>query len=59
MISDNEDEKRFQRWAQHIRKNVGAASDRILRYFWDLYDTLLGEIKNNNNQNKNNQNGKI
>jgi len=54
VILDNEDEKRYQRWAQHIRKNVGAASDRILRYFWDLYDTLLGEIKNNNHQNKNN-----
>lgn len=59
MYQDEETERRFQRWANHIRTTVGMASDKILRYFWDLYDTLLGEIKNNNNHNNNHQNGKI
>ena len=40
------EEKAFQSWAAYIRKNVGPANDKILRYFWDLYTTLTEEIKN-------------
>jgi hypothetical protein len=40
------EEKEFQSWAAYIRKTVGPANDKILRYFWDLYTTLTEEIKN-------------
>lgn len=53
-----DDEIRFQRWANYIRKNVGDATDKILRYFWDLYSTLMDEIKSNNSHSNNNSNGK-
>jgi hypothetical protein len=45
MYANPETEARFQRWASHVRNTVGYASDKILRYFWDLYDFLLSEIK--------------
>jgi len=57
MIPDEERESRFQRWKTYIRK-IGIADDSVLRYLWDLYDTLLEEIKSlkkpNNNNHTNN-----
>jgi len=45
MIPDEERELRFQRWQQWITKNIGFADSKVLRYIWDLYDTLIEEIK--------------
>ena len=45
MYANPENEARYQKWASHVRTTVGEASDKILRYFWDLYDFLLSEIK--------------
>jgi hypothetical protein len=49
MYANPETEARYQRWAAHVRNNVGSASDKILRYFWDLFDFLLSEIKTTKN----------
>ena len=52
-MTSDENETRFQNWAKYIRRTVGDASDKILRYFWDLYSTLMAEINNNSNHNNN------
>lgn len=54
MDSSFEDEKRYRRWANFIKNHVGDASDRILRYFWDLYSVLIDEIRTTNQNHKDN-----
>lgn len=57
-MSLKDDEERFQKWAQFIRKNIDFGSDKLLRYFWDLYSTLIDEIQELNQQLKFKNNGK-
>jgi hypothetical protein len=45
---------KFEKWVLYIRRNFDTTSKEFLRYIWDLYDTLITEIK----QLKKNQNGK-
>ena len=52
MISNEEQNTRFERWVLFIRKNFDTNSKQFLRYIWDLYDTLINEIKTLKNKNK-------
>ena len=54
MISNEEQNTRFERWVLFIRKNFDTNSKQFLRYIWDLYDTLINEIKTLKNKNKKN-----
>ena len=54
MISNEEQNTRFERWVLFIRKNFDTNSKEFLRYIWDLYDTLINEIKTLKNKNKKN-----
>jgi len=45
---------KFEKWVLYIRRNFDTTSKEFLRYIWDLYDTLITEIK----QLKKNQDGK-
>ena len=45
MIPNEEQNTRFERWVLFIRKNYDTTSKEFLRYIWDLYDTLINEIK--------------
>jgi hypothetical protein len=56
--SEQEHEIRYQAWKENVKKTVGNADDKIFRYFWNLYNLLMSEIKNLNNQYKFYQNGK-
>lgn len=53
-----EHEIRYQAWKENVKKSIGNADDKIFRYFWGLYNLLMSEIKNLNNQYKFYQNGK-
>jgi hypothetical protein len=44
MMPEEESENRFKRWKNHVLKK-GFADDKILQYLWDLYDSLIEEIK--------------
>lgn len=54
MIPNEEQNTRFERWVLFIRKNFDTSSKEFLRYIWDLYDTLINEIKQLKNKNKKN-----
>jgi hypothetical protein len=54
MIPNEKQNSRFEKWVLYIRRNFDTTSKEFLRYIWDLYDTLIQEIK----QLKKNQNGK-
>jgi hypothetical protein len=54
MIPNEEQNTRFERWVLFIRKNFDTTSKEFLRYIWDLYDTLINEIKTLKNKNKKN-----
>ena len=54
MIPNEKQNSRFEKWVLYIRRNFDTTSKEFLRYIWDLYDTLISEIK----QLKKNQNGK-
>jgi hypothetical protein len=54
MIPNEKQNSRFEKWVLYIRKNFDTTSKEFLRYIWDLYDTLITEIK----QLKKNQDGK-
>ena len=55
MMPNDKQNSRFEKWVLYIRKNFDTTSKEFLRYIWDLYDTLITEIK----QLKKNQNGKM
>jgi hypothetical protein len=49
----NEDnELQFNRWKEHIFREVGNDQEKILRYLWNLYSSLLSEISEINRQNR-------
>jgi len=50
MNQDNE--LQFTRWKEHIFREVGNDQDKILRYLWNLYSSLLSEISEINRQNR-------
>ena len=50
MNPDNE--LQFNRWKEHIFKEVGNDQEKILRYLWNLYSSLLSEISEINRQNR-------
>lgn len=54
MQPNEEQNQRFEKWVLFIRKNFDVTTKEFLRYIWDLYDTLITEIKNL----KKKQNGK-
>jgi hypothetical protein len=54
MIPNEKQNSKFEKWVLYIRRNFDTTSKEFLRYIWDLYDTLINEIK----QLKKNQNGK-
>lgn len=54
MMPNEKQNSKFEKWVLYIRKNFDTTSKEFLRYIWDLYDTLITEIK----QLKKNQNGK-
>jgi hypothetical protein len=56
--SSEENEIRFQAWKENIKRNVGNADEKIFRYFWNLYELLMTEVKTLNNKYKFYQNGK-
>ena len=39
-----DDELHYFRWKKHLEKTVGKDPDKIYRYLWDLYGSLLDEI---------------
>jgi len=39
-----EEDLQFIRWRKHLEKTVGRDPEKIYRYLWDLYGTLLDEI---------------
>jgi hypothetical protein len=45
MVSDEEQNARFERWVLFVRKNYNVDSKEFLRYIWDLYDELIDQIK--------------
>jgi len=47
-----DEELYYTRWKENIYKNVGKDQDKILRYMWNLYRTLLDEITELNKQNR-------
>lgn len=54
MNPNEKQNSKFEKWVLYIRRNFDTTSKEFLRYIWDLYDTLITEIKNL----KKNQNGK-
>jgi hypothetical protein len=54
MKPNEKQNSKFEKWVLYIRRNFDTTSKEFLRYIWDLYDTLITEIKNL----KKNQNGK-
>jgi len=42
----------YTRWKEEIYKTVGKDQEKILRYLWNLYRTLLDEITELNKQNR-------
>jgi len=49
----NEDEELYYtRWKEHVFKTAGKEQEEILRYLWNLYSSLLEEIKELNKQNR-------
>jgi hypothetical protein len=54
MIPNEKQNSKFEKWVLYIRRNFDTTSKEFLRYIWDLYDTLITEIK----QLKKKQNGK-
>ena len=54
MIPNEKQNSKFEKWVLYIRRNFDTTSKEFLRYIWDLYDTLISEIK----QLKKKQNGK-
>ena len=49
----NEDEELYYtRWKEHVLKTAGKEQEEILRYLWNLYSSLLEEIKELNKQNR-------
>ena len=54
MIPNEKQNSKFEKWVLYIRRNFDTTSKEFLRYIWDLYDTLITEIK----QLKKNQDGK-
>jgi|APGre2960657404_1045060.scaffolds.fasta_scaffold93971_2 hypothetical protein len=50
MNPDNE--LQFNRWKEHIFREVGNDQEKILRYLWNLYSSLLSEISEINRQNR-------
>ena len=54
MMPNEKQNSKFEKWVLYIRRNFDTTSKEFLRYIWDLYDTLITEIK----QLKKNQNGK-
>ena len=57
MIPDDENINRFKRWKNHVLKK-GFADESILQYLWDLYDSLIEEIKELKKTIQNFKNGK-
>jgi len=47
-----EDELKFFRWKEHIVKTAGTEQDSIMRYLWNIYNSLLSEISEINRQNR-------
>jgi len=54
MMPNEKQNSKFEKWVLYIRRNFDTTSKEFLRYIWDLYDTLITEIK----QLKKNQDGK-
>lgn len=45
MEPNEEQNTKFEKWVLFIRKNFDTNTKEFLRYIWDLYDTLIKEIK--------------
>ena len=45
MIPNEKQNSKFEKWVLYIRRNFDTTSKEFLRYIWDLYDTLITEIK--------------
>ena len=57
MEPNEEQNQRFEKWVLFIRKNFDTNTKEFLRYIWDLYDTLIKEIKDLKKKHNGKKNG--